>query len=261
MDDSTVSPGTQAGPDRWLLFIHQLPPQPAYLRVKIRRRLSRLGAHPLKNTVYVLPFSEEALEDCQWLRREIEAAGGEAVVWAASLQDGLTDAELASRLSTGRVARRRPGGRSPLPDLSRGRTWVTRRGVGIDRIGSAWLIRKFIDPRARFRFVPPRGYQPRAGELRFDMFDAEFTHEGERCTFEVLLARFGLREPALRTLSELVHDLDCKDGKFARAEAAGLGRTIEGVMAGTTDDRERLDRGAAVFEALYQSFRRSGATS
>ena len=80
------------------------------------------------------------------------------------------------------------------PHGSHGRTWVTRKGVHVDRIASAWLIRRFIDPQARFRFVPAKGYVPETGELRFDMFEAEFTHEGDRCTFEVLLDRAGLND-------------------------------------------------------------------
>ena len=70
----------------------------------------------------------------------------------------------------------------------KGRTWVTRTGVHVDRIASAWLIRRFVDPEPRFKFVPAKGYVPEPSELRFDMFEAEFTHEGDRCTFEVLLA-------------------------------------------------------------------------
>ena len=90
----------------------------------------------------------------------------------------------------------------------KGRTWVTRRGMFVDRIGSAWLIRRFIDPDARFKFVPAKGYAPEAGELRFDMFEAEFTHEGDRCTFEVLLSRGGLeRDPGLAAIGEIVHDI------------------------------------------------------
>ena len=68
-----------------------------------------------------------------------------------------------------------------------GRTWVTRHGVHVDRMASAWLIRRFIDPQARFKFVAARGYRPEPGELRFDMFEAEFSHEGDRCSFEVLV--------------------------------------------------------------------------
>src|SRR5215831_14283304 len=100
------------------------------------------------------------------------------------------------------------------------RIWVTRRGVQIDRIASAWLIRRFIDTGARFKFVPSSGYQPEPGELRFDMFEGEFTHKGDRCTFEVLQAHAGLSDPALSAIGEIVHDIDLKDDKYGRAETA-----------------------------------------
>ena len=90
------------------------------------------------------------------------------------------------------------------------------------------------------------------------MFDGEFTHEGDRCTFEVLLRRFGLEDPALRALAEIVHDIDLKDGKFARAEAPGLERLIEGIALRQTADEPRLAEGATVLDALYESFRRKG---
>src|SRR4051812_1778876 len=93
MHDSTVT-SSPADQPRWLLLIHRLPPKPDYLRVKVRRRLQRLGAAALKNAVYVLPHGEGAVEDFQWLRREIVADGGEAVLCAAALIDGLTDAEI-----------------------------------------------------------------------------------------------------------------------------------------------------------------------
>lgn len=85
------------------------------------------------------------------------------------------------------------------PDLKSliGKTWVTRKGVKVDRIASAWLIRRFIDSAARFRFVEPDRYTPSNGEVRFDMFEGEFMHEGGFCTFEVLLQHTGLRNAAL----------------------------------------------------------------
>ena len=138
----------------------------------------------------------------------------------------------------------------------KGRTWVTRTGVHVDRIASAWLVRRFIDPEPRFKFVPAKGYVPEPGELRFDMFEAEFTHEGDRCTFEVLLGRAGLGEPALRAIAEIVHDIDLKDGKFARPEAEGIRTLIAGICTATGNDEERLVRGGAVFEDLYSHFRR-----
>ena len=138
-----------------------------------------------------------------------------------------------------------------------GRTWVTRRGVFVDRIASAWLIKRFIDPEARFKFVPPEGYAPRKGELRFDMFEAEYTHEGDRCTFETLVRRFRWRDPALRTIGEIVHDIDCKDTKFGRPEASGVERMLAGIARKHAVDTTRLQRGAAVFDSLYQSFARA----
>ena len=142
-----------------------------------------------------------------------------------------------------------------LTDL-RGRTWVTRKGVHVDRIASAWLIRRFIDPEARFRFVPAKGYVPDTGELRFDMFEAEFTHEGDRCTFEVLLGRTGLSDPALSAIGEIVHDIDLKDEKFGREEAAGIRTLVAGICAPDREDDERIARGSAVFDDLYESFRK-----
>jgi hypothetical protein len=141
------------------------------------------------------------------------------------------------------------------PGRKSGRTWVTRQGVYIDRIASAWLVRRFIDSQARFRFVEERRHRPAAGEVRFDMFDAEYTHEGELCTFEVLLSRFGLDDPGLRAVGEMVHDIDLRDGKFSRPETAGLERVIDGITRKHAKDQERLAQGAAVLDALYDALR------
>jgi hypothetical protein len=136
-----------------------------------------------------------------------------------------------------------------------GRTWVTRRGVHVDRIASAWLIRRFIDPEARFKFVPDKGYVPDPGEIRFDMFEAEHTHEGDRCTFEVLLGRFVKPDAALQAIAEIVHDIDLKDGKFGREEAAGIRTLVAGIAAATEDDARRLERGASALDDLHEYFR------
>jgi hypothetical protein len=142
-----------------------------------------------------------------------------------------------------------------LPGTLSGRVWVTRQGVQIDRIASAWLIRRFIDSNAVFKFVPGKGYAPQPSEIRFDMFEAEYTHEGDRCTFEVLLLRAELRDPALKDIAEIVHDIDLKDGKFERDEAAGIGRLIVGIAMAEKDDEQRIARGAEIFDGLYESFR------
>jgi hypothetical protein len=146
------------------------------------------------------------------------------------------------------------------PRTYRGRTWVTRSGVFVDRIASAWLIRRFIDRDARFRFVSGAQDRRRKGEVRFDMFEAEFTHEGDRCTFETLVRRFGLDEPALAAIAEVVHDIDLTDRKFARDDASGVERVLAGIAAAHADDVTRLALGAQVFDALYAAYSRTGET-
>jgi len=320
MSDPTVSSDSTGDlRRRWLLLTHYLPTEPAYFRVKVRRRLERIGAVALKNSVYVLPMGDDTREDFEWLAEEIERNGGEASLCEAVFVDGVSDDRLAAAFAEARTAdyreieeataelsrkaeggddaaasatrvaqlRKRlervveidfftaPGRRaaeSGLEALSRadrvsgppdalsgarptGRTWVTREGVKVDRIASAWLIRRFIDADATFRFVPSRGYRPREGELRFDMFGGEYTHVGESCTFETLVDRFGLDDPALATLGAIVHDIDVKDDKFGREETEGVAATIAGIVASTSDDALRLERGWAVLDGLYQHFR------
>jgi hypothetical protein len=146
---------------------------------------------------------------------------------------------------------REDGSRDAAPTA---RTWVTREGVKVDRMASAWLIRRFIDPAATFKFVPASGYVPQTRELRFDMFGGDYTHEGDRCTFETLLERFGLAQPALVLLAEIVHDIDCKDDKYGRSETRGIAALIDGITRTCEQDGDRLQRGAALFDSLYEHF-------
>ena len=309
MSDTNVST-SQA---RWLLLIAQLPPKPDYLRVKLSRRVQRIGAVALRNSVFVLPSRAETTEDLMWLRTELLADGADAVICSASPIVGLTDTELERRFqaSSDREydeiieearaviaagsredavralprlrrrldevakldffgAERGEAARGSMAELSalgatptdasrserpsaapRGRTWVTREGVFVDRIASAWLIRRFIDRDATFKFVPERGYTPLRDEVRFDMYDAEYTHEGDRCTFETLLARFALDDPALSALAEIVHDIDCKEAKFDRPEAAGLESILAGLVRAQPDDARRIEQGSVLMDALY----------
>ena len=137
------------------------------------------------------------------------------------------------------------------PEL-RGKTWVTRPGVKIDRMASAWFIRRFVDPKARFRFADPSA--PRKdGELRFDMVGGDFTHEQDRCTLETLVRRVGLPDKRVRAIAEMVHDLDLKDSKYGRAESAGLRMVLDGIMARTDDDDERIERALRVFDDVYDA--------
>jgi hypothetical protein len=121
------------------------------------------------------------------------------------------------------------------------------------------LIRRFIDREASFKFVPAKGYVPKPGELRFDMFDAEFSHEGDLCTFEVLRERMDLKEPGLRAIAEVVHDIDLKDGKFARPETDGVAAQIAGLALLHRDDEARLAHGAELFEQLLAYYSRKKA--
>ncbi|HET9915654.1 MAG TPA: chromate resistance protein ChrB domain-containing protein [Candidatus Binatia bacterium] len=316
---------------RWLLLIHQIPPKPSYLRVKIWRRLQRLGAVAIKNSVYALPKSDQSREDFHWVLREIVEGGGDGTLCEARLVDGVTDDQVeglfqaARSVDYGQLAddarrlaktqptkakadeRHRPqlelevarlrrrfdetvaidffgapgreaaagliagiearlrGNRASLPAADaeatplgtlQGKTWVTRKGLHVDRMASAWLVRRFIDPNAVFKFVPAKGYKPLPDEVRFDMFDAEFTHVGDRCTMEVLLDRAAIGDAAVRRIAEIVHDIDLKDSKFEHPETPGVERLIAGIALAHRDDEARLTRGAAVFDDFYESFRR-----
>jgi hypothetical protein len=255
MNDTGESPPQESSGARWLLLVHQLPPKPDYLRVKVRRRLHRIGAVPIKHTVYLLPDTDEALEDFQWLRTEIESEGGSVVICRVTFIDGLTDEEIQAMLDEV-GAEHEPSDPGATDVRPRAATWVTRQGVHVDRIASAWLIRRFVDPDARFRFVPARGYRSRSGEIRFDMYEAEYTHEGADCTFQTLVRRFGLRDAALTAIAEIVHDIDCKDERFGRPETSGVASLVRGIVSLHAGDPERLERGGALFDDLYASLGR-----
>ncbi len=324
----------------WILLIHQLPPKPTSIRVRTWRKLQKLGAVPVKNSVYVLPFNEKTHEDFQWLKQEIESSGGEATVFRAGSVEGATDEEIIAsfrrerdeeyarvaadldglggaireqkrggHLSAGRLGgheaeldklhtelvriistdffnargraealaayercrkalrdiqpRKSAGAKSGLargatldPNEYQGRRWVTRRNLHIDRLASAWLIRQFIDRRPRFDFVADG--ETVEGGIAFDMFGAEFTHQGEDCTFETMIKRFGLSDnPGLRELAEIVHDIDLKDDKFHRLEAAGLNAIVSGLALLLKDDRKRIQHSGVVFDGLYALLNRN----
>jgi len=318
----------------WMLLIHQLPPRPTNLRVRIWRKLQKLGAVSIKNSVYVLPANEKTNEDFQWLKQEIESAGGEAAVFRADSVEGATDKEIIAafskarddefaeiaasldglagsirqqtkgkHLSAGRLAsheteldrlhtelerviandffaakgraaavaayeRCQKAIRSSQTPATRataslrkrdqlaiedyqGRRWVTRRNIHIDRLASAWLIKQFIDKHPRFYFVADGETVENA--IPFDMFGADFTHHGEDCTFETILKRFGLSDVnGLRALAEIVHDIDLKDDKFQRLEAAGVKAVVDGLSESFPDDRKRLQQASIIFDSLFK---------
>jgi hypothetical protein len=321
----------EADGTRWLLLIHQIPPSPSYFRAKVGRRLQKLGAVAIKNSVYVLPRTDQSQEDFQWVAREIASEGGEATLCQATFVEGLRDDQIETLFQTARDAdyasvaeearefltglpprlgrdderrpeleaalvrlRRRlseivtidffpasgrvsaesaieglerrlrrqekpaegPDRNSLRKDDHRARTWVTRKNIHVDRIASAWLIRRFIDPKATFKFVPGKDYRAQAEELTFDMYEGTFTHVGDACTFETLLERFGLSEPGLTAIAEIVHDIDVKDGKFARAEAPGVAALIAGIAVAHSEDDRRIEVGSVMLDALFELFGR-----
>lgn len=132
-----------------------------------------------------------------------------------------------------------------------GRLWVTRPRPGIDRSASAWLIRKFIDKKARFGFAK-EGEVPPAG-IPYDMFQGGFGHRGEDCTFETLRKEFHIRDAKVAAVGEMVHDADLHDGKFGRKEAFGVDAVLKGFARTGLPDRELLDRGMEMIEGLYHS--------
>ena len=314
--------------EKWLLLIHQIPPQPNALRVKIWRRLHQVGAVAIKQSVYVLPLSEQAREDLNWVLKEIGAGGGEGSISEVRFLEGLNDGQVRDLFQTARRAdyekiiqesnqllREWSSGEGHTPSLDlksmaqvsklrhrleevaavdffhtperetaesllndlaaqaagatstapgeregngnlKGKTWVTRRNLFVDRMACGWLIRRFIDNQATFRFVPESRYSPRSEEIPFDLFEGEFTHEGDRCTFEVMLRRLGLRDRALDLVAEIVHDIDLKDRKYGRPETDGIRALLSGLAASRPDDNDRLEEGFRFFENLYAFFQR-----
>jgi hypothetical protein len=136
-------------------------------------------------------------------------------------------------------------------DAYRGRKWVTRPSPHVDRLACAWLIRRFIDPDAVIRYAAA----PEPGEVPFDMTEGEFGHRGNRCTFETMVEAFGLDAPGLRWIAEIVHEIDLRDGRYARPEAVGVDAILKGWSA--LPDREKEAHGIALFQGLYETFSRT----
>ena len=309
---------------RWLLLGHQLPTRSSNARVKTWRRLQQIGAVPARNSVYVLPNTEQCREDFEWLRSEIVALGGEATVFAADAisaggtQDIVTVFQRTRELEFRRLkrdidrlippskgqrprsgAKGRMNGRTarvlrerlialeridffptavraeaaasllaleeamqePAPQPSvqespldlahfQNRRWVTRPRPGVDRMATAWLIRRFVDKNATFAFAEA----PSGADVPFDMYTGEFSHHGELCTFEVLVDRFRVQKPAVAKVGHVVHDLDMKDTKYDTPEAVAIGRMVDGLRALHADDATLLEHGIGIFDALARSF-------
>ncbi len=330
-----ISPKRTEEEKGWLLFFYTVPSKPVSNRMKVWRRLMKVGAVQLKGAVYVLPFNGEHYELLQWLVSEISEMKGEGAFTRIEHIDTMKDSEIIALFDRQRadeyrvigkalddLERRlgsiRQGGKaknieglseqfgkllkefeevkridffssktgatlnerikrvaaelkklsgsetakeSPLTistrevDAFHGRVWVTRKKPFVDRMASAWLIKRFIDKNASFDFIDEKDMDAvRKNSVVFDMRGGEFTHIGDLCTFEVLIKSFGFfKDKNLKKIAEVVHDLDVKDGKYGPAEAKGLEDILIGIRKTANDDRDALEKGMQVFEMLYMS--------
>jgi hypothetical protein len=155
----------------------------------------------------------------------------------------------AKRLRAVETQPRAAGPRRPSALPPGGSTWVTRPRPHIDRIASAWLIKRFCDPDARFAFADAAD-AARKG-IPFDVLGAEFGHHAEDCTFETLVKRFGVKDRRVTIIAEIVHEADLHDGKFTRGEATGVDLAIRALAEATPDDHDLLTQGMAMFDGLY----------
>lgn len=318
---------------RWLLFFYSIPSRPVSSRMKIWRRLLKAGAVQIKGAVYVLPYSEENFELCQWFVSEVTSMGGEGAFVSVERVETMTDEEIIElfnqqlnrnysifekrleeferkidslRKGTGIKDGKRLSGelnkylrefeeirrtdffnsvkgealkkrieilKAKLKKLSypdKGKThpevhlrriedyqrkiWVTRKGPFVDRMASAWLIKRFIDKEAVFDFIDEKDLKRLSGEaITFDIRGGEFTHVGDLCTFEVLLRSFNIKDRAVKKIAEIVHEIDIRDGKYRNPETIGIEELLRGIRKTAGDDRDALERGISLFEMLYAS--------
>ena len=282
----------------------------------------------IKQSVYVMPFSEQSREDLSWTLKEIVDGGGDGSISEVRFVEGLTDEQVISLFQTARksdyekiiqhanhlLAEWSSGNIDPKDpavranaqveklqrqfdsiaaidffkapergtadllirdltarssgdviddvastnglDVLKGKVWVTRKNVFVDRIACGWLIRRFVDEAAIFKYVDSDTYAAGSDEIRFDMFEAEYTHEGDRCTFEVMTKRLNLQDSGLVALAEVIHDIDLKDSKYNRSETEGLNALLTGLAASEPDDEKRMTKGAQLMENLHAYFHR-----
>ena len=323
----------QARSRGWLLFFYSLPSKPVGNRMKIWRKLSRIGAVPFKGSGHILPDNEENHEYFQWLVSEVTSRGGEGAFVRVDRIESMTEKELITLFDQNREKEYRPveegvealerrignskktgaaenrkklvkdfnrllkefemirkvdfflskkgatlevrlkGINKEITSLSRGeikkpeklmvqkdrkdyqrRTWITRKRPYVDRMASAWLIRRFIDPKAVFKFVEEDEIvNPEEGPVTFDLKNGEFTHQGDLCTFEVMIRVFGFKDSALKKMAQIVHEIDLKDEKHPAPEAQGIEEILKGIRKTGRNDLEILEKGLALFEMLYAS--------
>ncbi len=322
---------TQTG--SWLLFFYSAPSKPVSSRMKIWRRLLKAGALPFKGAAYILPYSEEHYEFCQWLVSEAVGMGGEAAFVHVKKIETMHDRKIIDLFNRQRerdyhdIEKMLEGLERKIQSIKKGgsssqikkiteafgklfkefesvkktdffsskagatvekklnslraelsgidtfyagiqsraitfkhpadyqnRIWVTRKNPFVDRMASAWLIKKFIDKNAVFKFANEKDIE-HAGKntIAFDVISGEFTHIGDMCTFEVLAKTFNLKDKKIKKIAAIVHELDIKDDKYKNPEAKGIEEILIGIRKTARDDADALEKGMAIFEMLYES--------
>jgi hypothetical protein len=313
---------------KWLFLVSQVRTSNSRERVKVWRLTKKVGALLYRNSVYVLPYSKERMEDFQWLCQEIRDSKGDASVFISESRNAAENKTLIrlfqeSRTTDytalikkasdvlGRIQRAQDLAASPslIKEIDKGykslletfqetqridffnnslasgakgaldkvrtglatlkpssadqgslqirsrksfqkKIWTTRKHIHIDRVCSSWLIRRFIDSKAKFLFAPETKLPKNA--IPFDVMGAEFGHHGDHCTFETLLSSFQLKDKTLTEIAEIVHDIDLKDHKFKRPEAPGIDAIIRSVSDSTGNDHKTMEIGSLILDALYQ---------
>lgn len=315
---------------KWLFLVHQVQTKNSKERVKVWRLTRKIGAVLYRNSVYVLPYSEEQNEDLHWLCQQIRDSKGEASVFITDSNDKIEDDELIKLFNVERskdyeqviqklgetfkvfsekdfrknleenvkkISKQINQLTSEFENILKidffnsslssevkkiiqeikqnllnfvGNTgseeiklsysvqnyhqkiWATRAHIHIDRVASAWLIKRFIDVDAEFVFIDNNIFSEDV--IQFDTFGAEFGHHGDNCTFETLLRVFRIRDKALLQIAEIVHDVDLKDNKYHRDEATGIDKTIRSISNFLNDDNKTLNYCLTMFDSFYNSF-------
>lgn len=312
---------------KWLFLVHQVQTPNSRERVKVWRMTKKVGAILYRNSVYVLPYNKERLEDFQWLSQQIRDSKGEASIFVSESQTEKEDTLLRSLFEQGKkeeydvlmksirtlksrvdqakairqsllviktltkkckqlqeefiaiqktdffdhslaveaksalknaagiIALMRGVTDEPIKPKTYSRkdfqqkTWSTREHIHIDRVCSAWLIRRFIDRKAKFVFAPEAKIPK--GTIPFDVLGAEFSHHADNCSFETMLNAFQIHDPVLKSIAQIVHDIDLKDQKFSRPEASGVDLIIRSLSDSLDNDQKALEVGSILLDALY----------
>jgi hypothetical protein len=315
---------------KWLFLVSQVRTSNSRERVKVWRLTKKVGALLYRNSVYVLPYSKERMEDFQWLCQEIKDSKGDASTFISESNNTAENNALirlfqesrtsdyttlinAAHTMIARIQQAQGLSTSPkqIKKIDKGyksmleafqeaqrldffnnslskeakhalddvrsqfsalrpatgseselsihvtrefqkKVWTTREHIHIDRVCSSWLIRRFIDPKAKFVFTSETKLPKNA--IPFDAPGGEFGHHGDHCTFETLLRSFQLKDKALGEIAEIVHDIDLKDQKFKRPEASGIDAIIRSLSDSLQDDHKTVEIGSVILDALYERF-------